>query len=81
MHLSQSMLAATVGIDHSLPRQLYVFNPVGDALAFHSFAKPTVPGYWDKRFRYSKTISIPRFGGGTAPFHFFTIPGVSIGLP
>jgi RHS repeat-associated protein len=78
LHLAQSMVAHSVGISHALPRQLPVYNPVGDALAFHSLSKPTVPKGWNKRLRLSRTIWIPLFGGGAAPFHFFVLPGVTL---
>jgi RHS repeat-associated protein len=76
LHLGQSMIAHSVGVSHSLPHQLYVYNPVGNALAFHSYNNTNVPKGWDKRFRYTKTISVPKFGGGYGRFNFFELPGV-----
>jgi len=76
LHLAQSMIAHSIGINHPLPRQLSVYNPVGNALAFHSFNNTKVPKGWDKRFRYTKSLLVPKFGGGQLPFHFFELPGV-----
>jgi hypothetical protein len=74
MHMGQSLLAHSVGINRpSLPNQLYVYNPVGNALSFHSYSTPYVPGYWNKNLRHNRTLRTP---GGV--FHFFELPGVNI---
>ncbi len=74
LHLGQSMVAYSVGISHSVPRQMYVYNPVGNALSFHSGRNPyPLPDYWNKNLRYTKTLSTP---GGV--FHFFELPEVNI---
>jgi hypothetical protein len=78
LHLGQSMVANSVGIGHQLPHQLYVYNPVGDALAFHSYNNNNVPKGWSKRLRYMKTIWVPQYGGGYGRFNFFYIPGVEL---
>ncbi|MEK7993482.1 MAG: RHS repeat-associated core domain-containing protein, partial [Planctomycetota bacterium] len=74
LHLGQSMVAHSVGITHSLPRQMYVYNPVGNALSFHSNRNPyPLPKYWNKNLRYTRTLRTP---GGA--FHFFELPRVNI---
>ena len=73
LHLGQSMIANSVGVSHQLPRQLPVYNPVGNALAFHSFKNTDVPKGWNKKLRYTKTIYTP---GGR--FNFFDLPGVEL---
>ncbi len=67
------MVAHSVGVSHGLPRQLRVYNPVGNALAFHSNKDTKVPKGWNKKLRYTKTIQTP---GG--PFHFFILPGIEV---
>ena len=73
LQLGQSIIAKEVGISHALPRQLPVYNPVGNSLSFHSFKSTGVPGYWDRRFRLYKTIT-----WGPKRIHFYSIPGVNI---
>ena len=80
---AQNFVAHHFGLPYTPLPGMPVYNNVGDSLFFHSFNQkiPEKHTGWDGPLDYYKTFYTPKYGGGYAPFHFFTKRGVKIDRP
>ena len=80
---AQNFVAHHFGLPYTPLPGMPVYNNVGDSLFFHSFNQknPEKHTGWDGPLDYYKTFYTPKYGGGYAPFHFFTKRGVKINRP